>query len=95
MKTADVNRIISNLEDEIADTLAKEMQQEIDREILWGMLEGIGWTKVTLPRLQDNMHAIDITYWLEGNCKDSYERCGRYFIFENDKDAFLFTIRWC
>jgi hypothetical protein len=52
---------MSNLEQEIAKNLSKQMKQEIDREILWGMLKELGWTRVTLGRLQDNKHAIDIT----------------------------------
>lgn len=94
MKTADVNRIISNLEDKIADTLAKEMQQEIDHEILWAMLLEIGWTRIMLDRLQDNKHAVDITHWLKLNCTGAYERRGRDFIFENEQDATLFILRW-
>ena len=56
------------LEDEIADKMAEQMSREVDREVLWGMLQGMGWTRVMLPRLIDNHHAIDITYWLEENC---------------------------
>jgi hypothetical protein len=82
------------LEQEMIEAKAKEMQMEIDREILWGMLEGIGWTRVMLPRLIDNIHAIDITYWLEGNCKNSYERSGRDFLFESQQDANWFKLRW-
>jgi hypothetical protein len=82
------------LEQEMIEGMAKEMQQEIDREVLWGMLEGIGWTRVMLPRLIDNNHAIDIRYWLEENCKNAYERSGRDFIFEDSKDANWFILRW-
>jgi hypothetical protein len=83
-----------DLEDEIANKLVGEMAREIDREILWGMLEGIGWTRVMLPRLIDNHHAVDIGYWLEENCKHSYERNGRDFMFESTKDANWFKLRW-
>jgi len=82
------------LEEEIADRLGSKMAQEIDREILWGMLEGIGWTRVLLDRLQDNKHAIDITNWLEENIKNPFERNGRDFIFEDTKDATMFILRW-
>jgi len=82
------------LDAEMIEAKSKEMADEIDREVLWGMLEGIGWTRVMLPRLIDNTHAIDITYWLETNCKTSFERNGRDFIFENQKDANWFVLRW-
>ena len=82
------------LEEEMIERAGKEMAQDIDKEILWGMLEGIGWTRVMLPRLIDNHHAIDIRYWLEENCKNAYEHRGRDFIFESAKDANWFKLRW-
>ena len=83
-----------DLEQEIITGMGKQMANEIDREILWGMLEGLGWTRVMLPRLIDNNHAIDITYWLEANCKHPFERSGRDFMFERQQDANWFKIRW-
>jgi hypothetical protein len=82
------------LEDEMLERSGKEMAREIDREILWGMLEGIGWTRVMLPRFVDNHHAIDIGYWLEANCKKAFERSGRDFMFESQQDANWFKLRW-
>jgi len=84
----------SNPIDEILDQAGQLMAREIDREILWGMLEGMGWTRVLLDRLQDNKHAIDITIWLEENIKNPFERNGRDFIFESEKDAAYFILRW-
>jgi hypothetical protein len=82
------------LEEEIIEKAGTEMAREIDREVLWGMLEGIGWTRVMLPRLIDNTHAIDVTYWLEEAIKNTFERSGRDFIFESQKDANWFVLRW-
>jgi hypothetical protein len=83
-----------SIEEEILNKAGKEMAREIDREVLWGMLKEIGWTRVMLDRLQDNKHAIDIAYWLEENVKNPFERNGRDFIFENQKDAVNFILRW-
>jgi len=85
---------MQTLEDEIADKLGSNMAREIDREILWGMLEGIGWHRVMLPTLGNAYMAVDIVIWLEENCKNSYERNGREFIFESVKDANWFKLRW-
>jgi hypothetical protein len=82
------------LEQEMIEAKAKEMAREIDREVLWGMLEGIGWTRVMLSQFIDNSHAVDIGYWLEENCKNPFERSGRDFIFESQKDANWFMLRW-
>lgn len=83
-----------SIEDELLAEAGKQMANEIDREILWGMLQGIGWTRVMLDRLQDNKHAVDIGYWLEEHCQGAYERNGRDFIFENSKDATMFILKW-
>ena len=82
------------LEEELLDKAGKQMANDIDREVLWGMLEGIGWTRIMLPRLVDNMHAVDITHWLALNTKKAFERRGRDFIFEDAKDANWFVLRW-
>ena len=83
-----------NLEEEMLAQLGQEMANEVDREILWGMLIGIGWTRVTLSRLQDNKHAVDIGYWLAENCQGEYKRNGRDFLFDLEKDATMFILRW-
>jgi hypothetical protein len=83
-----------NIENEIMINAAKEMLQDVDREILWHTLQEMGWHRVMLPRLIDNHHAIDITHWLEDNCRNPYERSGRDFLFENIKDANWFKLRW-
>ena len=82
------------LEEELLDKAGKQMANDIDREVLWGMLQGIGWTRIMLPRLIDNDHAVEIMCWLEDNCKGSHERWGRDFIFENERDANWFVLRW-
>lgn len=82
------------LEEEILDKAGKDMAREIDREVLWGLFEGIGWTRFKISRLTDNNHAIDITNWLSDNCKGQFERNGAEFLFEDSKDAVLFMMRW-
>jgi hypothetical protein len=82
------------LEEEILENAGKAMAREIDREVLWGMLKDLGWRRVMLDRFTDNTHAVDITHWLEANCKNPFERSGADFIFESEVDAVNFTLRW-
>ena len=82
------------LEKEMIEAKAKEMSDEIDREVLWGMLEGMGWTRVMIPPFESREHSVDIIEWLEENCKEAYERHSRDFIFESAKDANWFKLRW-
>jgi hypothetical protein len=83
-----------NIQDEILNRAGEELAREIDREVLWGMLVGIGWHRVMIDRLQDNNHAIDITIWLTEYCTGAYERNGRDFLFEDSKDATMFIMKW-
>ena len=85
---------MKDLEKEIIEELGTRMQSEIDREVMWGMLKNLGWRRVMLDRFTDNKHAVDITYWLEENCKNPFERSGADFIFESEVDAVNFTLRW-
>jgi hypothetical protein len=83
-----------NIEEEMINRASKQMAQDIDREVLWGMLQGIGWTRVMLPTMGNGEQAVDIIVWLENNCKKAYERNGRDFMFEDTKDANWFILRW-
>jgi hypothetical protein len=85
---------MKDLEKQIIEELGTKMQSEIDREVMWGMLKNLGWRRVMLDRFTDNKHAVDITYWLEENCKNPFERSGADFIFESEVDAVNFTLRW-
>lgn len=89
-----MNSFNMSIEEEIDNKMGNQMARDIDREVLWGMLQGIGWTRIMLDRLTDNNHAVDITYWLEENIKNPFERSGRDFIFESEKDAAHFILRW-
>ena len=83
-----------NIEQQIIEELGTQMQSEIDKEILWGMLEGLGWTRVLLPRFNSREHSVDVIMWLEANCKNPYERKGSEVIFEDSVDAVNFIMRW-
>jgi hypothetical protein len=90
MKQDDIDRIVNKMLKE----MSKEMSDDIDREVLWGMLKDIGWHRVTLDRLTDNNHAVDITIWLKKHVKNPYERRGRNFIFSAERDAVMFILKW-
>lgn len=83
-----------SVERDIIDHAAQKLAKDIDREILWGMLIGIGWTKVQISDLQISQFSLDIRQWLNVNCKHHYQQNGKDFIFENDKEAMWFSIRW-
>jgi hypothetical protein len=82
------------LEKEIMEAKAKEMSDDIDREILWGMMEGIGWTRVIIPSETAMTQATRILEWLTQNCQAPYEKHYSDFIFEDSRDATMFILRW-
>ena len=82
------------LEEEIINKAGSELAAEIDKEVLFGMLEGIGWTRVLVPILRSREAYIDLAIWLKEYCKHPYERRGSEVIFENVKDANWFKLRW-
>ena len=91
-----------SLEKAVLADLDKEISKSIDAEMRYYLmmqyLAGVeNWTKVTLSTLQDNRHAVDITYWLADQGlvdAEDYYRDGREFIFQNPKHATMFALRW-
>lgn len=83
-----------NLEDEIVNAMGKEISEEIDFEVLAGMLEGIGWHRVKLERFQNNHHAVNIMLWCEQHIKNPFNHRGSTFVFEDKGDAINFTLKW-
>ncbi len=85
---------MQNLEEEIVNELASQMQSEMDFEILSNMLVELGWKKIVLTRFFSREHSVDIATWCEENVRNPYERRGSTFVFENEGDAVNFTLRW-
>lgn len=81
----------SILQDQILANIAKQMQEQIDMDVMMDILD---WTKIEIDRFIDNYHAMDIREWLEENCKGPYKSYGRNFYFQNEKDAVWFSLRW-
>lgn len=83
-----------NVTDQIIDDMGKRMAEEIDREVLWGMLTSIGWTRVMISSETAMISATAIKEWLTVNCRGACEKNYSDFIFENQKDASMFILRW-
>jgi hypothetical protein len=83
-----------NIQEEILNNAGNEMAREIDREVLWSMLVGIGWTRVVVSAKTAMVNATLIKEWLEINCANPYEKHRSDFIFEDEKDAVNFILKW-
>ena len=83
-----------SLAEQMIDEMTKEIQRDIDREVMWGMLTQIGWTRVMLSSETAMVKATEIKEWLAVNCKKSYEKHKQDFLFEDNKDAVNFILKW-
>lgn len=79
-----------DLEEEITQTLGKEIAKEIDNGILYDLMKSYGWNEVTIS---GTVHA-DIIKWCVENCQGPFRQYNNHFIFEEAKDATWFALRW-
>lgn len=84
---------MSNLEDEILNHQANEMQRSIDWEIKAGMLETIGWTRVEVLTSTIEEH-LEMLLWAKRNSKQSVNNRHDVFLFEDEEDAIMFKLKW-
>lgn len=78
--------------------LAKtEMVKEIQWNVIAQQLDNEGWTKVVLKSLTPTLgmkHSVDVVMWADENCVDLFIHNGRTWLFENERDATMFLLRW-
>ena len=83
-----------NLEDEIANEMAKQKAQEIDFELLTDVLIACGWTKVTLDNGALTCTGLELHDWRERNLTGRWKAHNKVWLFENSQDAVVFTLKW-
>lgn len=81
------------LEEEIINKAGKRLADEIDFEILCGMLKELGWKKIVLSPMTHEQ-SCEIDYWTDQHVKGSFETMGLVWIFELEEDANWFALRW-
>jgi hypothetical protein len=84
------------LEDEIAESISRQIAEEIDGEIMADLLVEIGWTQVACKKYKYEEQHNEIKAWLAENCQGQYRRLrlNMRFIFEDSADAAMFALRW-
>lgn len=84
---------MSNLEEELAASLAKEMQKTMDYDILCDVLIRFGYTVIEIDYNTDQPWT-DVKAWVDKNCQgDHKEHLGKW-LFELNKDAVIFALKW-
>jgi hypothetical protein len=83
----------NSLEDEIISKMGKRMSDEIDFEILTGMLCQLGWRKIVLSPMTGETGA-EVDAWTASHVKGHFETLGLVWVFEQEEDANWFALRW-
>ena len=66
---------------------------EINFNTLTDELCRSGWTKVILTPMTTERSA-EIDLWIDHKCIGEYKTMGLVWLFENEKDAIMFTLVW-
>jgi|LauGreDrversion4_2_1035121.scaffolds.fasta_scaffold1765060_2 hypothetical protein len=83
-----------NLQDEILEKISKEMAGEIDFSLLADALVACGWTRVILEKGALPCTGPELHEWRERNLTGEWRAHNRVWLFENSKDALIFTLKW-
>ena len=85
---------MDHVENDIAEELGRQIQQEIDREILFELLVECGWTRIVLPSKWLPTSGVELHEWREKNLTGHYKAHENVWIFEKSQDALVFSLRW-
>ncbi len=83
-------------ETEISEDLSRQIQEEIDWEIMCDMMRSMGWTVVKMPwdGYMTDSDAHVLKEWCTANLQGNYNARGNTWVFEKEKDASMFILRW-
>lgn len=83
-----------NIQEEIINDMSKALSDDIDFEIITGMLCELGWHKVKLDRFWKDNDPVVVLNWCDAFIKNNYEHRNGTFVFEDSGDAVNFTMKW-
>lgn len=82
------------LEEQILAKKAKAIADEMDAEVLRSMLCELGWHQVVVPRIITTEEGYELDQWIINNVKGRHWDRGLVFLFEQERDAMWFKLRW-
>jgi hypothetical protein len=83
-----------SIEQEIINRAGKQMAEEIDFGILADLLKEIGWVEIEFEPHVESILSYEIQNWIRNNCKGLFRSRGKRFLFELEKDASWFLLKW-
>ncbi len=82
-----------NIQDEYMEQVSKQMAQDIDAEVMHGVLKDCGWHEVVLKRMHKPEKRI-IEQWANDRIKNGVWTYGPVWMFKDSKEANWFALRW-
>lgn len=86
---------ITDLEDKLSAEMSRQLQQDIDWQVLSQLLREVGWTQITTSwDMMSLEESYELKIWCEANLKGHRHGRGKIWLFELEKDASMFALRW-
>jgi hypothetical protein len=82
-----------NLLDQILEDRARDLANQIDADVFMMSLIESGWHQVVLYPMEMEL-SYEIDQWVESNIKGQMWNRGIVWVFENDRDAMWFKLKW-
>jgi hypothetical protein len=77
----------------IIDELGEKLANEMDQHILIGFMLELGWSEITVDPWVHNSTS-EINRWVKANIQGHVMHSGNRWVFEQQKDATIFALRW-
>lgn len=81
------------LHEQYIEQAADRLAEDIDAEVMRGMLKECGWAEVTLGRMHKPEKRI-IEQWASAHIKKGVWTYGPVWLFKEEKEANWFKLRW-
>ena len=85
-----------NLHPGMVTELAQELLEELNWEVMIDIMTEHGWTKIEMgwPHRMSEQDAHEIKEWCRDNLQGNYNGRAKIWLFEKEKDATMFMLRW-
>jgi len=77
---------------EFETEMVRQIKQEIDNEIMAEMLVMSGWHRIELP--SNTTESGEVLMWCAANIKGKHKNLWPNMLFQEEKDAVLFKLKW-
>jgi len=82
------------IQEEIANRFAAHLQKELDWEFIEDILVATGWTRAEIVPFSRPELQRSVLNWVQTNAQGHYQNFETRYVFENEKDAVLFALKW-